>query len=331
MIENTVFYLGLTQVELQTLRCRFPISFHFHPIPADQLNDTEKMKTIVTNSWCLFINPKELKSGQLDQLIRVYEYAKQHTHTAMLLFTNPFTPKQKESVDAKVLQHVNLLARFDTILQDVLNIIHKATFPCWDGMARMKNHAFHDGWYLLDMETSGTDPLESDVISLSVSYMTNYKIQSTETLYIRQPHPISKKIETVTGITNQMLEHGVTKEQAIEYLNNLSSPIIIESSKFYLPFLKALYHSCGQKFNLPRVSIDGLAAITFDYTIFKRPYDILPSIKQRKYERTQVEDPYLAKLYDLTLLVFENLQERYGVQSAEDFCSLYDAVISCGE
>jgi len=175
--------------------------------------------------------------------------------------------------------------------------------------------------------------LEHDVISLSISFMADYNVLSTETLYIRQINPISADIEEITGISNEMLEQGVTKEQAVEYLNNLSSPspIIIESSKYYLPFLKALYHSCGQKFELPNVAIDGLAAIVFGHTLSKTPKKMAASIKQRKYPRTPVAQPYLARLYDLTLSVFENLQDRYGVRAAGDFHSLYFGSIECGE
>ena len=77
--------------------------------------------------------------------------------------------------------------------------------------------------------------------------------------------------------------------------------------------------------------MDGLAAIAFSYTRFRNPYDVLPTIKQRRIERTQVEHPYLAKLYDLALAVFENLQSRYNINAAGDFHSLYYATIECGE
>ena len=207
-----------------------------------------------------------------------------------------------------MLHRVDLRAGLDRPLRDAIRIIRKATMPCWDGMARMRSNMFNDGWYLLDMETSGTDPLEDDVISLSISYMANYKIQ-----------------------TNEMLEHGIAKEQVVEYLNNLSSPIIIEFSRYYLSFLKALYHLCGQKFDLANVAIDGLAAIAFGHTMFRKSHEILSAIKQRKYERTQIEHHYLAELYDLTLAVFENLQDRYGVRSAGDFYSLYYGKIEYGE
>lgn len=230
-----------------------------------------------------------------------------------------------------MLHRVDLRAGLDRPLRDAIRIIRKATMPCWDGMARMRSNMFNDGWYLLDMETSGTDPLEDDVISLSISYMANYKIQSTETLYIKQTCPITEKMEVITGITNEMLEHGIAKEQVVEYLNNLSSPIIIEFSRYYLSFLKALYHLCGQKFDLANVAIDGLAAIAFGHTMFRKSHEILSAIKQRKYERTQIEHHYLAELYDLTLAVFENLQDRYGVRSAGDFYSLYYGKIEYGE
>ena len=63
-----------------------------------------------------------------------------------------------------------------------------------------------------------------------VSYMANYKILFSDTIYIRQSNPVSQKIEKITGITNEMLENGVTKEQAVGFLNHLPypAPIITE-------------------------------------------------------------------------------------------------------
>ncbi len=333
MIEDNVICLGLTRIQFHTLRCHFPIGFSFYEMPSGGLDDTSTIDRMVSKAWCVFINPKKLNPGQLNRIVSAHEYAKQHTHAAILLFTDSFTAEQKGSVDTKKLHHVNLYVGLDSVLRDTIQIIHKAIIPCWNGMAQMRSNMFNDGWYLLDMETTGTDPLEDDVISVTISFMADYKILSTETLYIRQLHPISADIEEITGITNEMLGQGITKEEAIEYLNKLPSPspIILKSIKYYLPFLKALYHSCGEKFDLPYIAIDGLAAIAFGYMVFRKPYDILPAVKQRRYERTPMEHPCLAELYDLTLAVFENLQERYGVCAAGELHSLYDAEIECGE
>ena len=333
MIQNDILCLGLTYLQLHTLRCHFPIGFNFHRISADSLNGTENINLMVSKSWCVFINPKKLQPDQLKHIVVEHDYATRHSHAAILLFTEAFTAEQKKSIDTKVLHRVDLRAGLDPVLRDVIDNVRKATAPCWNGMARMRSNMFNDGWYLLDMETSGADPLEDDIISLSISYMSNYRILSTETIYIKQQHPISDEIESITEITNEMLASGITKEQAVEYLDNLpkNSPLIFASYRYYLPFIKALYHSCGKKFDKPYVEMDGLAAIAFNYERIRKPYDMLSRITQRKYTRTQVDHIYLAKLYDLTLAVFENMQDRYDVWSAGELNKLFNSTIECGE
>ena len=46
-------------------------------------------------------------------------------------------------------------------------------------------------------------------------------------------------------------------------------PITIESSKYYLSFLKALYHSCEQKFDLPNIAIEGWLLLLLDIQFSK--------------------------------------------------------------
>lgn len=333
MIDYTLLCYGLSRMEIHTLRCRFPYGYSFRAMSDEVINATEPLRKAIGNTWCLFVNPKKLKPGQLSEVIAAHEYATHHTHAAILLFTEPFTAEQKKRVDTKLLHRVNLRSEYDKNLQSAIKIIRTAQNLCWDGMAKMRSNMLNDGWYLLDIETTGTDPLEDDVISISISYMSNYEIQSVETLYIKQSQPISEEIEELTGITNEMLEQGFTKEQAVAQLNNLPypAPIIVKFYDYFIPFLKALYHSCGQKFQLPYVQMDVLTAINFGYMLFRKPYDILQLIERHKYNRTAIGQPYLEKLYDLTLAVFESLQERYGVRAAGDFHSLYYGMIECGD
>lgn len=331
MIKNQILCLGLSRVEMQTLYVNFPFSSEFYLLQSEDFDDPQRTEKMVSESLCLFINPKKLNEEQLRDLLRIHEYAAEHTHASILLFTSAFTKEQKYAVDTSELHQVDLRAGFDTVLRDALNIIHKATGPCWDRRSKMMNNMFNDGWYLLDMESSGTDPLESEVISISLAYMSGYEIQSTETLYIKQKQLISQEIVELTGITNEMLEQGIDKEDAVKYLDALSAPIIIECERYFLPFLKSLYHSCGQKFDLPYVAIEGFIDIVFGYLLCRNPKDVLPLIKKRKYKRTPIEHPYLADLYDMALTVFENLQTRYGVSSPRDFHALYHAVIECCE
>ena len=79
------------------------------------------------------------------------------------------------------------------------------------------------------------------------------------------------------------------------------------------------------------ITVDGLAAITRGFTMARRIEQMASSIENRKYKRTPVDNKYIANLYDVTLAVFEDLQERYDVRAAGDFHNLYYGEIECGE
>ena len=325
--------MGLSRVELQTLYTRFPILYQFYQLQSEDFDDLKKIEVMVRESLCLFINPKKLHPLQLRDLVREHEYASEHTHTAVLLFTSAFSKEQKHTIDTRELHRVDLKARLDRTLRDAVEMIRKATMPCWDGLKRMEANCFNDGWYLLDLTSTGLDPTEDELIKISVVYMANYAVCETKTIYIKPSHPLTEEDEAITGITNEMLVNGISQEEAVAWLESLPhpAPFIIETEKYDYPFLKALYHFCGKKFDQPYVAIDGLAAIPFGYKLIRRRKDLLDSITDRKHPRTPIEDSDLAGLYDLTLTVFENLQERYDVHCPGHFPSLYFGQIECRE
>ena len=333
MIGFDVLCLGLTRLQFHTLRCHFPCGFSFYDVSSDNLSSDEDIELFVSKAWCTFINPKKLQPGQLSDIIKAHKYATEHTHAAILLFTEAFTKEQKETVDTKSLFRVDLRAGLDRPLRDTIQIVRKASMPCWDGMARMRSNMLNDGWYLIDMETTGIDPLEDEVISLTVSFMADYEILTSETLYIKPSSPVTERIEELTGITNEQLECGITKEEAVKYLRTLPSPspFILERFSYFVPFLKSLFSKCGDKFDMPYITVDGLAAITRGFTMARRIEQMASSIENRKYKRTPVDNKYIANLYDVTLAVFEDLQERYDVRAAGDFHNLYYGEIECGE
>ena len=306
MIGCDVLCLGITRMQLHTLRCHFPIGFSFYSVTAEDLKQNEDIDLFVSKAWCAFINPKKLLPGQLNQIIEAHRMATKQTHATILLFTDPFTQEQKQTIDTKKLQRVDLRAGLDKPLRDTIGIVRKAIMPCWDGMARMRSNMLNDGWYLIDIETTGIDPIVDEVISLTVSFMADYEILSSETLYIKPSCPISERIEELTGITNEQLERGITKEEAVKYLMELPSPspFIFERFSYFVPFLQALFCKCGEKFNAPYITVDGLAAITRGYTLARRIEKMVASIESRKYERTPVDNQYIAKLNFTSSAIF---------------------------
>ena len=318
--------LGLTRMQMHTLRCHFPIIYDLCPISSEALFDADNLDYLMQKTCCAFINPKVLKADQLQKILTAHEYATQHTAATMLLFTDAFTAEQKDAVDTKSLHRVNLRRGRDFDLKDVVTLVKKARTPCFSHMDEMESNMFNDGWYLMDLETSGLDWYEDEIISLSIAYMVDYEIEWEKQFYIKPSKPISEDIERITGITNEMLEDGVSKEAVVDFLMNLPvpAPIICYSGDYYASFWNALLLSCGQRVKIPMLFMSDLAVRTFGYMKKRSAYDMLPLLQWRKYPRSHLGNEYLQKLHDLTLAVFEALQDRYNIRGAGELCQLYD-------
>lgn len=333
MIKNQILCLELTSVERHVLYCHFSLLYQFYDIMPEDLEEIDKLDKIVSESICLFINPKKLTVTQFRNLLDAHENAKDNTHTSPLLFTAPFTREQHRYVDIRELTVINLRTKINKNLKNAVDIIKKTAFPCWDCLERMKANMFNDGWYLITLKTTGYDPTADHILAIDIAYMANYQIMETERIVIKPPHPISDEDEEENGITNATLKDGVTREEAVERLNHLRYhvPFILQNEEFYHAFLKALYHFCDKKFDHPYIAIDGLCAIVFGYMLFRRSEDIARNLPGRKYPRTPVDVSELAHLYDITLAVFENLQDRYDVRAPGQFKDLYFSNIRCGD
>lgn len=63
--------------------------------------------------------------------------------------------------------------------------------------------------------------------------MAAYKITYKWKFYIRQMHPISEELEKENGITNEILEHGISKEEVVKFLRELPvHALIFETEKY---------------------------------------------------------------------------------------------------
>ena len=333
MIKNQILCLGLTSVERQVLYCHFSLMYQFYNLLPEDLDDPQKLEKIVSESVCLFINPKKISPVQLKDLINAHEEAKRNSHVSILLFTSPFTREQKMYADTVSLMLTDLKARINRNLRDAVDMIKKMTFPCWEGLQQMKSNMFNDGWYLIDLTCTGTDPTADNVVAIDIAYMASYQIWETERIYIKPRYPLSQEEEETTGITNEMLKDGISREEAVNRLENLPhpAPFIIRSDEYDYAFIKALYHFSDRKFNHPYIAIDGLTAIVFGYLLCRRSSDLISMLPYRKYQRTPVNITSIAELYDLTLAVFENLQDRYDVRAPGHFKTLYFGEIRCGD
>ena len=320
-----IVYYGLSRLQLQTLKCHFPIRYKFLQINEDFFDSEKNIQKLVSTEGCAFVNPQKLSTEQLQDILLLHEYAQHHTHATILLFVKPLTMVQKKHIDSKNLQYVNLTRGRDSKLLSIVKRMAKSTTPCSENFDTMKSNMFNDGWYFIDFETTGIDPLKDEIISFSISYMADYKIESTTTYYIKSNNKITDNITDLTGITNEMTETGITKTELVHLIKNLPSPspLIVYSESYFIPFLKALYMSCGETFDIPYVAMDELSAHIFGYVDYKSLYDILPEIETNLNIQSNNSNVYIDNLYKLSLVAFENLQNRYQIRAMGEIKKLY--------
>lgn len=320
-----IVYFGLSRLQLQTLMCHFPIRTEFVKIDESCFESEEEMKKLVSTEGCVFLNPQKLSTIYLGKILDMHESAKCNTHATLLLFSNRFTKQQIQAFDTKRLHIANLTRGRDRELLRAVKHIKSALTPCSNDFDSMRYNMFGDGWYLVDFETSGIDPLSDEIISFTISYMSDYHLESTNTYYIKQKNSISKDIEALTGITNEMLENGIEKGEIVRILKNLPSPspIILYSESYYVYFLKALFMSLGEHFDMSYITLEELSSYVFGYMNYKSLYDILPEISKEAFRGCERLDKYVEMLYNVTVMTFESLRKRYRIESMGELEKLY--------
>lgn len=323
-----VYAVGLLPKEFHTLEVLLPTKFQITQTTANDFLD--HIDRIIGTCACVVINPKKLEDGQLAYLLEKWRDCLSTCHAPMLLVAAQPTKGQMacEIADQHGIVCVDLMSRFDVPLRNAIRILIAAHSPCAGYQDWIAPFMFNDGWYLLDVETDGLDPLCDNIIAISLAYMANYEVLHEETLYIRQEKPIAHGIEVLTGITNEVLANGITLKQAVETLDNLPhpAPLVLAVEDFQVSFLKNAWHMCDKRFAKAYIGLDGLAALTFPQSLSRTMDSLLALVSIRRYKRTHVDNPCLAQLYDLTLAVFEALQKRYDVRCPGHFDKLYETV-----
>lgn len=176
--------------------------------------------------------------------------------------------------------------------------------------------SWRDRWWLLDVETSGLDRQEDDIIALRLACMEDFKITQERELLIRPRRLLRAWAEGVTGISNQMLEQALSLEEALQELEVLDDPFLFLDRDFTLPFLRNAYSRCGREFSKPCLLLDRLAARLLncsprqktDIFLEKLPLpDCLHGMPPQKAD--------LRKLYELSLAVFYVLEKVHHIQN----------------
>lgn len=108
-----------------------------------------------------------------------------------------------------------------------------------------------NNYIVLDIETTGTKPLESDIIEIGAVYIEENKAKEKFSTLVKPNEPISEYITSITGITNEMVENERPIEEVlpkfIEFCRNL--PLVGHNiDVFDYRMLKVKAHRLGLPF-----------------------------------------------------------------------------------
>ena len=218
---NDVFCVGLTRNELQTLKVLLPITFPIVIVDPDTLENAV-IEHITNQARCIVLNPKRLSEEQLTWFLYDQDYLRTHYHPVpILLFSEPMTREQNRAIPMPEfpILVIDLHKRIDRNRKLAIKLLQESSLPCWQNRKTMRNNMFNDAWYLIDIETTGLDVWKDRIIAIRFSKMANFEVHGESTIYIRQPESLPENITKLTGITDDMLEHGVSLEEALSLIH----------------------------------------------------------------------------------------------------------------
>lgn len=327
---NDIYTVGLTWTELQTLRVLMPITFPIIPVDTEALDENE-IERISEQARCIVLNSKHLSAHFLAHFLYNQDNLRiRYRPVPIVLLADSLTREQQHTVpmpDYPLLK-IDLRKRLDRNRNIAVKLLREASLPCWQNRAAMRSNMFNDAWYLIDLETTGTDIWKDHIISIRLARMANYEIGwENPPIYIQQSEPLPESISNLTGITDEMLAHGIPLEEAVEELDSLpcdTTPFVFTGEEYTAGFLNAAFLRCGKSFTRPYVAIDKLANIPFGYLMQRRAQNI-PSLVNPESCSSLFPDDQIQELYELTKCVYENLRIRYDVHCPDHFEKLYAA------
>lgn len=191
-----------------------------------------------------------------------------------------------------------------TEINEYLPTLHMTKAAAWSGR-----------WRLLDVETSGLDRQEDDVIALRLACMEDRQIMQEREILVRPRRPLRPWAEGLTGISNQALDQAASLEEAICQLEALDAPLLFLGRSFTLPFLQEAYQRCGREFLHPCLLLDRLAALLLGGSPRQKAERFLEKLPPPDRPRGMPpRNADLKALYELSLAVFSALENVHHIQ-----------------
>ena len=212
-------------------------------------------------------------------------------------------------------------------------MLDQTTFTIKNTLLNMTRTAhWQDRWWLLDVETSGLHPQEDEIIALYLACIENFAVVEERVVLIRPQKPLEPRVESLTGISNQDLEHGIPLEEAMGQLDELKGEhFLILDRSFDLPFLERACAQCHIEFKSQCVLLDRLAVLLLRGADRQRVSLKTRNLLERlpdppaSWPNVPPNIPSLKDRYRLALALFGKLAVEYDIYDTSQLVHLFES------
>jgi len=275
----------------------------------------EELLRYYDEAVCVIVDPSSLSEGQW-----YFISEKRHRPCMPILF---LVGSKREDLQycLQDIPDVLQLNEENLTLGNKMELVSQTRWLCWHCTPAPMDDVFRStrwdgGWYLLDLKTRGRDPSTGEILAVRMAYMSNYQIQWE---WSAQIQPEDSSVETD-------MQDSITLEELVRGLDNLEhpdAPLLLFNGNAATDFLSHAYRRFGKRFTHEYLEVDNLAVRLFGYTFCREPEEILTAIGWNGVGGHVLKDPFLARVYDLSMAAFREMAEHYDVHCPGDFNTLY--------
>lgn len=98
---------------------------------------------------------------------------------------------------------------------------------------------FEDSFVIVDLETTGLSPKNGEIIEIGAIKVVNNKVVDKMDVFVKPSRPITWFTTNLTGITNEMVDEGLSTKEALKVFDEFSSGLrlMAHNAKFDMSFL----------------------------------------------------------------------------------------------
>ena len=98
---------------------------------------------------------------------------------------------------------------------------------------------FEDSFVIVDLETTGLSPKNGEIIEIGAIKVIDNKVVDKMDVFVKPSRPLTWFTTNLTGITNEMVDEGLSTKDALNVFNEFSSGLrlMAHNAKFDMSFL----------------------------------------------------------------------------------------------